>query len=176
MKIALLLVRLSSAFAYCCVPPLNDFRYLDNSTLLQEAVAKYTNDSQLNDATQLGWVHVFGPPGPIRTWPKNKYGYSIINFCYRDEFARNRLEGIRYAAWQKWLNKIGTAGSSKGHRLGGFEEVRDDDGSDLWCYTDGKGSVWNKKLPADTLVIDATVEPVGDYSGASSLGYISSEW
>jgi hypothetical protein len=98
MKIALLFVDLFSAFAYCCVPPFNNFRYLGNTTLLQEAIAKYNNDSQLNDATQLGWAHVVGDPSPVKTWSKDQYGISNVKFCYRDGYAKKKLEDIRYAA------------------------------------------------------------------------------
>lgn len=176
MKITLLLVLLFSALAYCCTPPFNNFTLIDNSTLLEEAIAQYNNRSQLDDATQVGRAHIVGDPSPIKTWPKNQYGLSIVKFCYADECARNKLEDTRYQAWQIWSNKIKNAGSGSGHRLGGFQEVKSPRGNPVYCFTDRKNKVWIPIVPTDTLLIDVNINSIGYYDNWASTGYVTSDW
>jgi hypothetical protein len=47
------------------MPPFNDFWYLDNATLLQEAIAEHRSNPGL------GWAHVVGSDSPTKLWPKN---------------------------------------------------------------------------------------------------------
>lgn len=58
---------LMSAVVYCCVPPFNDFRNLENATRLDEAIAQYKSQEQEN--SQSGWTHLVGDNSPLARWP-----------------------------------------------------------------------------------------------------------
>jgi hypothetical protein len=102
---------------------------------------------------------------PIRT--------TVIPFCYGDQLTRDRLDSIRYEAWSRWYNTIGTAGADTGHYLAGFQETKDSRGNSVFCFTDSKNTLWNPTVPADTLIIGISVD---SYESWATLGYQPREW
>jgi hypothetical protein len=166
MKFLLLLLILFITLAHSCVPPFNDFRYIDNETLLHEAIAEYTSNPEG------GWLNAMHTGSPIKPWPKDSAGISFIKFCYANEQARNRLSLILKVAWSKWYNKLGNAGQGKGHRMGGFQETQEN-GASLFCFTDPSKQTWNPKVPADTMRLDTND---GTTESFASMGYRPAEW
>jgi hypothetical protein len=167
MDLTIFLLSFFYLVANCCMPPFNDFRYLDNATLLQEAIAKHQSNPKL------GWVHVVGSESPVKPWPKSQYGRTVIPFCYGDQLTRDRLDSMRYEAWSRWYHAIRTAGPGTGHHLAGFQETEDSGGNSIYCFTDSENTLWNPRLPADALIIDITVDSYDTYA---ILGYQPREW
>jgi len=80
LKITLLLATFV-ACASACIPPFNDFRYIDNTTLLQEVVEGWERAR----AAQMDWAHVLDGRGPVERWPKGASGIVHINYCFWDQ-------------------------------------------------------------------------------------------
>ena len=161
-----LLVTGFAAIAGTCVPPFNDMRYADNTTLLQDTVDQY------NANPALGWAHVLGGETPLERWPANDQGIVIINYCFINEDARTKLEPYMAQGWEAWRSKLGNAGPGHGHRLGGFS-VYNKDGATPFCLNDN-GS-WNDKVPAGTLAVGFMLDP-RDFGGEAVMGHRPSEW
>ncbi|KAH4107762.1 hypothetical protein HBI80_129040 [Parastagonospora nodorum] len=149
MNINLFFLSVFCALAYGCVPPFNDFRNLHNATRLSVAIADYKADPQLGWATPIG-----GPNHAIQAWPTNKDNLVYIPFCYLFDYVKQKNAPVFERAWDLWFRKIGKASKVAGHRLAGFEEMKDANGNSRFCYSSFENDVWNPDVPEDALVID----------------------
>ncbi|KAH7084698.1 hypothetical protein BKA63DRAFT_559387 [Paraphoma chrysanthemicola] len=166
MTIQLVLFALLSVLAYCCPPPFEDFRYLDNATLLRDTIADITAKAKYDP--QLGWAHVISDPSPHKPWPSNDDKMTFVPFCFADEFTKSKLNDIFAGAWRRWYNAIGNAGPGQGHRLGGFSEIVNEKRESVWCFTDSQNKVWNSAVRPDALVVNINQ---GGYKSSSLTGY-----
>ncbi|KAF1942379.1 hypothetical protein EJ02DRAFT_345787 [Clathrospora elynae] len=149
-----------------CIPPFNGVRYLDNATLLDEAVA------QMGLYLQTGGATIVGGMGPARNLPAGDPGQTfIIPYCMADQYSESHLAGIMEKAWNLWFKKLGTPAASTGHRLGGFWHVINN-GKLQRCFTDYKNKIWNPLGPAETLVVDASVTHSLRGMSTATLDYI----
>ena len=133
-KLLLFLTTLST-IASSCVPPFNDLRYLDNTALLEEAVAQFEANP-----VATGRDHVLGGTSPVRQWPTNSNCIVEIKYCYANEDAKSKLKPAVEDGWRMWYNLLGNGGPGKGHRLGGFSEMTKG-GNSLFCWSDGTGVI-----------------------------------
>ncbi|KAH7094346.1 hypothetical protein FB567DRAFT_542809 [Paraphoma chrysanthemicola] len=148
-----------------CIPPFNDFRYADNTTLLQAAVIRH----EANPA--MGWSHILNGKGPAEHWPTGADGIVHIQYCFDNEKSKRELGSIIIKASELWRGATGNAGQESGHRMGGFSEYTKD-GDTPFCYSSGR---WNDKVPVGTLVVRLFPNPQ-DGGGQASLGYRPSDW
>jgi hypothetical protein len=166
VKPLLLFLFLLVSLARSCTPPFNDFRYVDNATLLNNAIAQY------NSNPEGGWLSVLHPDSPIKPWPKNDLGISIIKFCFSDQNTKNKVGPILAEAWNRWYVALGNAGSGKNHRMGGFQETQEN-GASVFYFTDPAKMNRNPKVSGDTLQVDINE---GNTGGIAVMGYRPAEW
>jgi hypothetical protein len=171
MRPPILLLVLFSAIALCCMYPFNDWRLSENATLLDEVIAQHKTNPQRR------WAHVIGgmsgSDSPLRAWPSNDKNEVQIPICYVSADARTKLSRVVDLAQRRWLDKLGYAGPTFGHRFVGFAEHYDKDGKGELCYTDDHLITWNPRVPVDTLRIDIIL---GSMAARSSVGYIPATW
>lgn len=125
---------LSVAFATLatsCIPPLNDFKYTDNATLLEEVVAQY--DAVGDPAT--GWAHVLAGTSPMKRWPKDENGLVNIKYCWPDLETKAKLGPAIEVGWVRWQTLLGNGGPGEGHRVGGFSEYAHNEET-VFCWLD----------------------------------------
>tara|TARA_R110002003_G_scaffold46_15_gene3846 strand:+ start:2187 stop:2729 length:543 start_codon:yes stop_codon:yes gene_type:complete len=148
-----------------CIPPFNNFRYADNTTLLQEAVTQHESNPAM------GWSHILNGQGPAEHWPTGADGIVHIEYCFANPESKGALGGIIIRSSELWRGALGNAGPGNEHRMGGFSEYSKNGNTPL-CYKNGR---WNDDVPVGTLVVMLFPKPQ-DGGGQASLGYRPSDW
>lgn len=126
---SLLLLAAFATLATQCVPAFNDFKYTDNTTLLEEVVAQYES----NPAT--GWAHLLGGTSPLEPWPKDHTGLVNIKYCWPNLETKAKLGTAIEGGWEMWRVRLGNGGPESGHRLGGVSEYTHN-GETVFCWLD----------------------------------------
>jgi hypothetical protein len=155
------ILSLLTTIVHGCPPPLNNFKYADNNTLLRQAISQHES------------AHVVGGNSALRPWPTNAQGIVVIPFCFVDVWVKHKIEQNFQDAWERWYNKIGDPKPQTGHRLGGFQELKDRSGNPIFCYRDQAYKFWNPKVPGGTLQIK--ILP-GTGRSQATMGFFPPEW
>ena len=177
MKLSILILVVAFGLsAYSCPPLFNDFRYLENTTLLREAIVQHRSFPQLgltHGHHGRRWSHADHRLSPMAVWPANDNKLTVIPFCYVNKFAKNKIGGIWLQAWKVWYKKIGNPGAKTGHSLQGFEEVKDAAGATMFCYTDHTRETWNPAVKSTTLAVGIFLDAI---HASATAGFTHPDW
>jgi hypothetical protein len=89
----LLFLTIFASLATSCMSAFNDFKYNDNATFLEEAVAQCEADPAM------GWADVLGSTSPLQPWPLNNSGLVNIQYCWPDLETKLKLENAIQGGW-----------------------------------------------------------------------------
>ncbi|KAH7094348.1 hypothetical protein FB567DRAFT_585730 [Paraphoma chrysanthemicola] len=156
---------------YLPVQRLEAWRLAENDTLLDEIIAQHKANPHRCSAHVVGGIG--GSSSPVAAWPANNEGYTQIPVCYVNADIRDKISRIVNQAHQKWINKLGSAGATNGHRYSGLFETLDNNGKGELCYTDRQQTLWNRKVRSDSLRIDMVLRT---QNTRATRGYLPREW
>ena len=97
--------------------------------------------------------------------PVNHPGERVIEYCFTDQVARDRLEGNLRVAISRWMTALGgEASQASGHHLV-FREITDANQNPVFCRQDGAP---NPQVHIDALEISSNGNGIG---GHATVGY-----
>ncbi|EAT87304.1 hypothetical protein SNOG_04913 [Parastagonospora nodorum SN15] len=151
----ILLIVVFGVSAYSYPPPFNEFRYLDNVTLLHEAIAQHRpvhpRLGSIHGHQDRRWSHADHGLSPMDVWPVNDNKFTVVPFCYVNKFAKNRTGRIWSQAWK----------------------VKDATGAAMFCYTDYTREMWNPSVKPTTLAIGLFIDAM---HATATAGFTHPDW
>ncbi|PVI00703.1 hypothetical protein DM02DRAFT_707767 [Periconia macrospinosa] len=133
-----------------------------------------TTSSAVLEKRYISYLGIKTTPGVA--WPRHPPSNRVyIRYCYATQEVRNEVKCLFDQARDLWGEALGgKASEESGHAIMPTE-AKDESMRPLLCYEDAAGTVWNRYMPADALVISLVPDEIGDratigYYGTSQKG------